>query len=97
MPEALAAHADAHGHHAHHPALQHHFQTLEQQKEASTLGMWIFIIQEVMFFGGLLMAYFLYRTWYHAAWVEGSQELDILLGGINTVVLIGSRDRKSVV
>ena len=90
MPEALAAHADAPGHHAHHPALQHHFETLEQQKEASTLGMWIFIIQEVMFFGGLLMAYFLYRVWYHEAWVEGSQELDILLGGINTVVLIGS-------
>jgi cytochrome c oxidase subunit III len=90
LPEALAAHADAPGHHAHHPALQHHFETLEQQKEASTLGMWIFIIQEVMFFGGLLMAYFLYRVWYHEAWVEGSQELDILLGGINTVVLIGS-------
>ncbi len=92
MPEAVAAHAEAHGHHAHahHPALQHHFETLEQQKEASVLGMWIFIIQEVMFFGGLLMAYFLYRVWYHEAWVEGSNELDILLGGINTVVLIGS-------
>ena len=89
MPEAVA-HAEAHGHHAHHPALQHHFETLEQQKEASVLGMWIFIIQEVMFFGGLLMAYFLYRVWYHEAWVEGSNELDILLGGFNTVVLIGS-------
>ena len=75
----VAAHAEAHGHHAHahHPALQHHFETLEQQKEASTLGMWIFIIQEVMFFGGLLMAYLLYRVWYHEAWVEGSDELDI--------------------
>jgi len=92
LPEAVAAHAEAHGHpaHAHHPALQHHFETLEQQKEASVLGMWIFIIQEVMFFGGLLMAYFLYRVWYHEAWVGGSTELDILLGGINTVVLIGS-------
>ena len=89
MPEALATTVDAHGH-AHHPALQHHFETLQQQKEASILGMWIFIVQEVMFFGGLLMAYFLYRVWYHEAWVEGSQELDILLGGFNTVVLIGS-------
>jgi cytochrome c oxidase subunit 3 len=91
LPEAVV-HAEPHGHHthAHHPALQHHFETLVQQKEASTLGMWIFIIQEVMFFGGLLMAYFLYRVWYHEAWVEGSNELDILLGGINTVVLIGS-------
>ena len=92
MPEAVAhaTHAESHGHHAHHPALQHHFETLEQQKEAATLGMWIFIVQEVMFFGGLLMAYFLYRVWYHEAWVEGSNELDILLGGFNTVVLIGS-------
>jgi cytochrome c oxidase subunit 3 len=92
LPEVIAAHADAqgHAHAARHPALQHHFETLEQQKEASTLGMWIFIIQEVMFFGGLLMAYMLYRIWYPQAWSEGSAELDIVLGGVNTVVLIGS-------
>ncbi len=94
MPDALAVHADTavhgpgHGHH--HPALQHHFETLEQQKEASVLGMWIFIIQEVMFFGGLFAAYMIYRVWYPEAWSEGSGELDIVLGGINTVVLIGS-------
>ena len=91
MPDALTAHAEAHGHghaHAHHPNLQHHFETLEQQKEASTLGMWIFIIQEVMFFGGLLAAYMLYRIWYPLAWSEGSAELNIYLGGLNTVVLI---------
>ena len=89
----MAAHADAHGHghgHAHHPAHQHHFETMEQQVEASTLGMWIFLVTEVMFFGGLLMAYLLYRVWYPQAWSEGSLELDIVLGGINTVVLIGS-------
>ena len=94
MPDALAAHAEAHGHshgHAvHNPNLQHHFETLEQQKEASTLGMWIFIIQEVMFFGGLLAAYMLYRLWYPTAWSEGSAELNIRLGGLNTVVLIAS-------
>jgi cytochrome c oxidase subunit III len=92
---AAAAHVDDHhGHHAHahahHPALQHHFETLAQQHEASTLGMWIFLVTEVMFFGGLFMAYSLYRTWYPEAWAEGSLELDILLGGINTIVLIGS-------
>ena len=87
----MAAHADPHGHvHVHHPAHQHHFETMEQQAEASTLGMWIFLATEVMFFGGLLMAYLLYRVWYPHAWSEGSLELDILLGGINTVVLIGS-------
>jgi cytochrome c oxidase subunit 3 len=91
LPNGVAAHADAHGHsHAHHPALQHHFETLEQQHEASTLGMWVFLVTEVMFFGGLLMAYLLYRVWYPVAWAEGSLELDILLGGFNTVVLIGS-------
>ena len=90
---AAAAHVDEHhGHHAHahHPALQHHFETLAQQHEASSLGMWIFLVTEVMFFGGLFMAYSLYRTWYPQAWAEGSLELDILLGGINTIVLIGS-------
>jgi cytochrome c oxidase subunit 3 len=91
LPDGLAAYADPHGHeHAHHPALQHHFQTLEQQHEAATLGMWVFLVTEVMFFGGLLMAYLLYRVWYPLAWAEGSLELDIYLGGFNTVVLIGS-------
>jgi cytochrome c oxidase subunit III len=93
LPNGVVAHAeDPHGHygHAHHPALQHHFQTLEQQKEAATLGMWVFLVTEVMFFGGLFMAYMLYRVWYPEAWSEGSAELDIVLGGINTVVLIAS-------
>ena len=89
MPNGLAAHADDHGHiHAHHPAQQHHFQTMAQQQEAATLGMWIFLVTEIMFFGGLFMAYLLYRVWYPEAWSEGSEELDILLGGTNTVVLI---------
>jgi len=102
LPDGLAAHADPHGPasatgfgaaghaQAHHPALQHHFQTLEQQQEAATLGMWIFLVTEVMFFGGLLMAYLLYRVWYPEAWSEGSLELSIALGGFNTVVLIAS-------
>jgi cytochrome c oxidase subunit III len=90
LPNGVAAHADPHGHHAHHPALQHHFQTLDQQHEAATLGMWVFLVTEVMFFGGLLMAYLLYRIWYPEAWAEGSLDLDIRLGGFNTVVLIAS-------
>ena len=89
MPDGIAAHANPHGH-AHHPALQHHFQTLDQQHEAATLGMWVFLVTEVMFFGGLLMAYLLYRMWYPEAWAEGSLDLDIRLGGFNTVVLIAS-------
>ena len=95
MSDAAAIHADTHGHgephaHGHHPDLQHHFDTLDQQHEAATLGMWLFLVTEVMFFGGLLMAYLLYRVWYPEGWAEGSRELDIVLGGINTAVLIAS-------
>ena len=52
----LAGHA-----HAHHPALQHHFDTMAQQREAATLGMWVFLLTEVLFFGGLFIAYTVYR------------------------------------
>jgi cytochrome c oxidase subunit 3 len=91
LPNGVAAHADDHGHvHVHHPAHQHHFQTMAQQQEAATLGMWLFLVTEIMFFGGLLMAYLLYRVWYPEAWSEGSEELSIALGGTNTLVLIGS-------
>jgi cytochrome c oxidase subunit 3 len=87
-------HADAHGHvhahAAHHPALQHHFESLSQQKEASTLGMWTFLLTEILFFGGLFMAYMLYRIWYHDAFVAASTSITLLWGALNTVVLIGS-------
>jgi len=88
LSDAAAIPADAHGHD--HRDLQHHFDSLEQQHEAATLGMWLFLVTEVLFFGGLFMCYLLYRVWYHDAWAEGSRELDIRLGGFNTVVLIGS-------
>ena len=79
------------GHQAgHHPALAHQFDTLEQQKEASTLGMWVFLVTEVLFFGGLFTAYSIYRAWYPAAFAAASHELDVVLGTINTVVLITS-------
>ena len=75
---------------SHHPALAHHFEDLEQQHESSTLGMWTFLITEVMFFGGLFTAYAIYRWKFPEAWAEGSHELDIKLGGLNTAILIGS-------
>lgn len=76
--------------HPHHPKLQHHFHSMGQQLEASILGMWVFLVTEVMFFGGLFMAYLLYRSLYPEAWLLGSKELNELLGGLNTVVLICS-------
>ena len=64
------------------------FQTLEQQKESATLGMWIFLVTEVLFFGGMFLAYTINRTAFSAAFGVGSNTLDIRLGGGNTVVLI---------
>ena len=78
-----------HGH-AHPPALAHHFDNLAQQAEASTLGMWVFLVTEVLFFGGLFLVYLVYRSLYPEAFIAGSHELDVLLGGINTAVLITS-------
>jgi cytochrome c oxidase subunit 3 len=78
------------GHAAHHPALAHHFENLGQQSEASTLGMWVFLVTEVLFFGGLFLVYAVYRSWFPEGFAFASHELDITLGGINTVILIAS-------
>jgi len=80
----------AHAGHAHHPALAHHFDNLAQQKEASTLGMWVFLVTEVLFFGGLFLAYTIYRSWYPEAFAASSHHLDVVLGTVNTAALIGS-------
>jgi len=72
------------------PALQHQFDSLEQQKESSTLGMWLFLVNEVMFFGGLFAAYLVYRAARPEAFHDGSEHLNITLGVINTVILISS-------
>jgi cytochrome c oxidase subunit III len=74
----------------HHPALQHHFDDMDQQFEASHLGMWVFLVTEVMFFGGLFAAYTVYRSIYPEAFADTSRHMDVILGGLNTAVLIGS-------
>jgi cytochrome c oxidase subunit 3 len=90
LSDAAVAHPGTPAAEVHHPRLQHHFDTLGQQKSAASLGMWVFIAQEVMFFGGMFTAYLVYRLWYYAGYTAASRELDLLLGGINTVVLIAS-------
>lgn len=70
--------------------LSHHFDDLKQQREAVTLGMWVFLVTEIMMFGGLFLGYTIYRGMFSAAFAEGSHHLDVLLGGINTAVLITS-------
>jgi len=72
----------------HHSLVAHQFDDAEQQKEASALGMWAFLITEVLFFGGLILAYTIFRNEYGMAWAAGSHELNVALGGFNTAILI---------
>ncbi len=74
--------------HAHHPFLQHHFEDMGQQHDASTLGMWAFLTTEILFFGGVLCAYWVYRLMYPEAWALGAEQQNTLAGGLNTIVLI---------
>jgi cytochrome c oxidase subunit 3 len=66
------------------------FDDLEQQRQAAAFGMWIFIVTEVMLFGGMFLAYTAYRWIYHAAWIEGSHHMALVIGSVNTAVLIVS-------
>jgi cytochrome c oxidase subunit 3 len=66
------------------------FDDLEQQAHASNLGMWTFLATEVMFFGGLIATYVVYRTLSPTEFASGSRHLSPLLGGVNTVVLLSS-------
>lgn len=71
-------------------ALAHHFDDPTQQQEAASLGMWVFLATEIMFFGGLFVSYTVYRFLYPEAWAAGSHLTDLMLGSVNTIVLIGS-------
>src|SRR4029453_221892 len=70
------------------PELRHHFVDMEAQREASSLGMWIFLVTEILFFGGMFTAYVIYRAQYTRAFEGASNLLDLKLGAFNTVVLI---------
>jgi cytochrome c oxidase subunit 3 len=76
--------------HAHDAAHAHQFNDVEQQRDAVTMGMWVFLATEVMFFGGLFASYVVYRALYPMAFAVASQELDIKLGTLNTAVLLVS-------
>jgi len=86
----VQAHEEHGEHHVSLPQHRHHFETPEQQREAGTFGMWLFLLTEIMFFGGLFFAYLLYRNWYNPAFVAASNQLSIPLGTTNTAVLITS-------
>lgn len=80
--------AEAAGHHEHPPYQRHHFETTSQQFDATNFAMWIFLLTEVMFFGGLFTAYLILRNWYYQAFVVASHQLNIGWGTANTAVLI---------
>ena len=83
--------ADHHGAVAeHNPNLRHHFDDMEQQFESATLGMWVFLLTEIMFFGGMFCAYMIYRSMYPGAFASTSQHMNPKWGAINTAVLIVS-------
>ena len=81
---------DAEAHARHETGHAHQFEDLDQQHEADTLGIWLFLVTEIMFFGGLFAAYAIYRWLYFPAFQGGSHILDIRLGAANTIVLLGS-------
>ncbi len=77
--------------HSHHnPDLAHHFENMDQQRQSSKLGMWLFLVTEILFFGGLFCAYVVYRVNHPEVFVFGHHFLDKTLGAVNTVVLICS-------
>ena len=75
---------------SHASALAHHFTDMDQQIEANTLGMWIFLVTEVMFFSGMFLLYIIYRGAYYQEFAEASHHLDIYLSTTNTIVLLCS-------
>lgn len=90
MPDSQAAVSTSAHEDIHSPALLHHFATEQQQRDASSLGMWIFLGTEVMFFGGLFCAYLIYRLAYFGDFGAASKSINVQLGATNTAVLICS-------
>jgi len=88
MPHETAVH-EPHEH-VFVPQHRHHFETEEQQREAGSFGMWLFLLTEIMFFGGMFFAYLLYRNWYYDAFFTASNQLSVPLGAANTAILITS-------
>jgi cytochrome c oxidase subunit 3 len=68
----------------------HHFADAQQQADSAKLGMWIFLITEILLFGGLFCAYSIYRAWNPEVFYNASKALNVQLGALNTAVLITS-------
>lgn len=68
----------------------HHFESADAQFEANKMGVWLFLVTEILLFGGLFCAFAVFRSWYFDSFVEAHHHLDKVLGTVNTVVLIFS-------
>ncbi len=84
----IAAHGA--GHDAHPPGFAHQFEDVQQQRDAGRLGMWVFLVTEILFFGGMFTSYTIYRELHLSAFITGSHLLDVKFGATNTAVLICS-------
>lgn len=80
----------AHGAHSKFKFLQHHFDTPEQQFDTAKLGMWVFIVTEILMFGGLFVAYGIFRSLEPHMFHQAHEHLNRLMGAANTIVLLFS-------
>lgn len=80
----------SHSQEGHPKFLQHHFSDVEQQRESAKLGMWVFLVTEILLFGGLFVFYAIYRSWYPDMFYNAHLALDVAMGTTNTIVLITS-------
>jgi cytochrome c oxidase subunit III len=90
-PESTAAHgapAETEAGKSFHVA--HHFDSADVQFDAGRMGIWLFLVTEILLFGGLFCAFAVFRSWYYADFVEAHHHLDRVMGAVNTVVLICS-------
>ena len=79
-----------HEEHGHHDRVAHHFDSAQQQFDAGKLGMWLFLVNEVLFFSGLFVAYAVYRANHPEVFVNAHKYLNTTLGACNTIVLLVS-------
>lgn len=98
--ESVESQTDVHENHEHHgheehehpdgPFIAHHFESAEQQFDSGKMGMWLFLVQEILFFSGLFVAYIVYRNHHPEIFEAAHVHLDKFLGGLNTIVLLFS-------
>ncbi len=67
-----------------------HFHSAGQESSSAKLGMWLFLVTEVLLFSGLFVAYAIIKSTNHEMWSAASKQLDVVLGTVNTLVLITS-------